>query len=197
MTDVEAAPVTVSLAAWSIHLEPADHPRPWRLDVFAALSAGPTAPAAAAVPAYERAAFHLSDADVGILAGTLLRPPRPEDRPPCRARLHREGTGLRLRLYISAIDGDQPEPRGIINLQEHHRKILLDDIARHRLDLIPTGTVPEPRLCLDPAPVTGYSIDQVAALHDRIGGWLDSEGIRAALADREIARHVATRAADR
>ncbi|WP_439681797.1 hypothetical protein [Embleya sp. MST-111070] len=196
MTDVEAAPAAVSLAAWSIHLEPVDHLRPWRLDVFAARSAGPTAAAAAAIPTYERAEFHLIDADVAILAGTLLRPPRPEDRPPGRARLLREGTALRLRLYISAVDGNQPEPRGIIHIQEHHRKVLLDDIARHRLDLIPTGTVPEPQLFLDPVPVTGYSIDQVAELHDRCERWLNSEGIRAALADREIARHVATRAAD-
>ncbi|MFE5327190.1 hypothetical protein ACFRCG_12465 [Embleya sp. NPDC056575] len=74
--------------------------------------------------------------------------------------------------------------------------MLLDDIARHRLDLIPTSTVPEPQLFLDPVPVTGYSIDQVAALRDRCERRVDSEGIRAALADREIARHVATRAAD-
>ncbi|OPC79925.1 hypothetical protein B4N89_02275 [Embleya scabrispora] len=194
MTDVEAVPTTVvSLAAWSIHLEFVDHPRPWRLDAFAAVPASPTAAVAVAVPAYERAEFHLTDADVAVLAATLLRPPRPQDRPPGRARLLREGTALRLRLYISAIDGDQPEPRGVINLQEHHRQVLLDDIARHRLDLIPTVDVPEPRLHLDPMPVTGLGIDQVAQLRDRCNRWLDSEGIRAALADREIARHIATR----
>lgn len=198
MTDVEAAPVTVSLAAWSIHLALVDdHPRPWRLSAFAVLGPEPPPGVRVAVHAYERAEFHITDADVAVLAGTLLRPPRPEDRPPGRARLLREGAALRLRLYISAVDDDRPEPRGVINLQEHHRQVLLDDIARHRLDLIPTGTVPEPRLCLDPLPVTGLTIDQVAELRDRFDQWLDSEGIRAALADREIARRVATRAVDR
>ncbi|WP_439681876.1 hypothetical protein [Embleya sp. MST-111070] len=198
MTDVEAVPVTiVSLAAWSIHLEPVDHVRPWRLDVFAALGAGSTAAVAAAVPAYERAAFHLTDADVAVLAGTILRPPRPEDRPPGRARLLRDGSGLRLRLFVDSVDGDLPEPRGVIHLQEHHRRILLDDIRRHRPDLIPTGATPEPKLCLDPMPVTGLTIDQVAELHQRLGWWLDSEGIRAALADREVARYFARRAPER
>ncbi|WP_439680337.1 hypothetical protein [Embleya sp. MST-111070] len=193
VTDIEAAPQTIALAAWSIHLHPAaDHPRPWRLDVFAAHG-----PGSGSVGTYERAAFHLTDADVAVLAETVLRPPRPEDRPPGRARLLREGTALRLRLFIHAVDGEQPEPRGVIHLQEHHRQVLLDDIARHRLDLIPTGAVPEPRLCLDPAPVTGYSIDQVAELRDRFDRWLDSEGVRAALADREVARHLGGWAVDR
>ncbi|MYS82448.1 hypothetical protein GTZ85_20110 [Streptomyces sp. SID5474] len=35
--------------------------------------------------------------------------------------------------------------------------------------------------------MTGLTIDQVAELHARLGRWLDSEGIRAALDDRRIA----------
>ncbi|GCD96931.1 hypothetical protein [Embleya hyalina] len=191
MTDVGTLHgAVVSMAAWSIHLNPVDgHLRPWRLAVVSA---------ALDVPGpLERAAFHLSDTDVAVLAGTVLRPPRPEDRPPGRARVLRGGIGLRLRLFVHAIDGDRPEPRGLIHLREHHRQVLLDDIARHRRDLIPTATPPDPRLCLDPMPVIGLTIDQVAALRDRCDHWLHSEGIRAAITDRELAARVQARAADR
>ncbi|MFI1583279.1 hypothetical protein [Embleya sp. NPDC020630] len=68
--------------------------------------------------------------------------------------------------------------------------MLLDDLARHRPDLIPTTLPHEPRMYLDPVPDTGLGIDQVAESHGRLGRWLGSEGIRAALDDRVVVRHV-------
>ncbi|MGC0418542.1 hypothetical protein [Embleya sp. AB8] len=182
MTETKAVAQTVTMPAWAIHLNPTDHPRPWRLAVSSSSFTDPEA--------LQRAAFHLTEADVAILAATLLYPPRPQDRPPGRAVLIRDGFGLRLRLFVDSVDGDRPEPRGLIHLQEHHRQVLVDDIGRHRPDLIPTGAPPEPRLCLDPMPVTGLTIDQVAELHSRLGWWLDSEGVRAAVCDRAILRRV-------
>ncbi|MGC0421553.1 hypothetical protein [Embleya sp. AB8] len=181
MTQAEALVQTVTMPAWSIHLNPTDHPRPWRLAVTTSSSDPDALP---------RVAFHLTDAEVAAFAATLLRPPRPQDWPPGRALLIRDGFGLRLRVFVDSIHGERPEPRGIVHVQEHHREVLLDDLARHRPDLIPTATPPEPRLCLDPMPVTGLTIDHVTELHGRLGRWLDSEGIRAAIADRAIARRL-------
>ncbi|MGC0422674.1 hypothetical protein [Embleya sp. AB8] len=183
MTQAETLAQTVTMPAWSIHLNPTDHPRPWRLAVSSSTSHPDALP---------RVAFHLTDADVTTLAATLVRPPRPQDRPPGRALLIRDGYGLRLRLFVDSVGGERPESRGIIHIQEHHREVLLDDLARHRPDLIPTGAPPEPRLCLGPMPVTGLTIDQVSELHKRLDHWLDSEGIRAAIADRTIARRLHT-----
>ncbi|MGC0421069.1 hypothetical protein ABIA38_006602 [Embleya sp. AB8] len=95
-------------------------------------------------------------------------------------------------MFVDSVGGDRPEPRGIVHVREHHREVLLGDLARHRPDLIPTTTPPEPRLCPGPMPVTGLTIDQVTELHSRLGRWLDSEGIRAAITDRTIARRLHT-----
>ncbi|MFI1382104.1 hypothetical protein [Embleya sp. NPDC020886] len=181
MSDIEATGETVTLPAWSIHLVPVNPPRPWRLAV---VSAGLRASAMQ----LDRAAVHLADDEVASLAETLLRPRCSDEARPGRARLVRDGYGLLLRILVEAADG---EPGLVVHVEEHHRVVLLDDIGRHRPDLIPTALAPEPRLCLDPTPVTGLSIDQVAELHRRLGWGLDSEGIRAAIADRTIARRVA------
>ncbi|MFJ8746675.1 hypothetical protein ACIRL2_45970 [Embleya sp. NPDC127516] len=180
MTDTEAAVETVTLPAWSIHLVPVEHPRPWRLTV---VSAGMHAPAVQ----LERVAVHVTDVEVAAFAETLLRPRHPQEPQPGRARVVRDGFGLLLRVVVHPID---LEPGVVAHIEEHHRRILLDDIGRHRPDLIPAGTPLEPRLCLDPTPVTGLTIDQVAELHGRLGRWLASEGIRAAIADRTVRRRV-------
>ncbi|MFE2869104.1 hypothetical protein [Embleya sp. NPDC059259] len=178
MTEAEAVRATVTLPAWTAHLAPVDHPRPWRLAVGAA--PGPYPPAGQP----DRADVHLTDAEVAALAETLLRP-RPTHEPrPGRARLVRDGPGLLLRILVDPIGG---EPALVAHVEEHHRRVLLADLARHRPDLIPTTAPPEPRLCLDPTPVVGLTIDQVAELHTRLGRWLDSEGIRATLDDRRVA----------
>ncbi|WP_126642599.1 hypothetical protein [Embleya hyalina] len=118
---------------------------------------------------------------------TLLRPPHAEEPARGRARLVRDGFGLLLRLLVAPA---RDEAGLVAHVQEHHRAGLLDDIGRRRPDLIPTTTPPEPRLCLDPVPDIGLSLDQAAQLHERIGRWLDSEGIRAAFADRLVRRRV-------
>ncbi|MFI1385530.1 hypothetical protein [Embleya sp. NPDC020886] len=179
MTDAEAGTAMV-LPAWTIHLSPVEQPRPWRLGVT---SAGLHAPAVQ----LERAAVHLTGAEVVSLAETLLCPRRSEEPPSGRARLVRDGFGLLLRVLVDPIDD---EPGLVAHVEEHHRAGLLDDIARHRPDLLPTTAPPEPKLCLDPTPVTGLTIDQVAELHTRLGLWLGSEGIRAAIADRAVRRHI-------
>ncbi|MGW1992078.1 hypothetical protein [Embleya sp. NPDC001921] len=170
----------VVLAAWSIHLSPVDDVRPWRLAV---VSAGSQAPAVR----IDRAAVCLSDDEVRFLAVTLLRPPHPDEPRRGRARVVRDGFGLRLRVFVDPIDD---ETGLVVHIEEHHRAVLLGDLGRHRPDLIPTTTPPEPRLCLDPVPVTGLTIDQVAELHRRLGLWLGSEGIRAAVADRGLRRQI-------
>ncbi|MFI6580315.1 hypothetical protein [Embleya sp. NPDC050493] len=177
MTESEAVVATVTLPAWTIHLVPVDQPRPWRLLV---VSAGLHPPAVQ----LDRAAAHLTDAEAATLAETLLRPRRSEDPKPGRARLVRDGHGLLLRILVDPV---ADEPGLVAHVEEHHRGVLLDDLIRHRPDLVPTAAPPEPKLCLDPTPVTGLTIDQVAELHTRLGRWLDSEGIRAALDDRRIA----------
>ncbi|MGC0415472.1 hypothetical protein [Embleya sp. AB8] len=185
MTESKAVTETVVLPARTIHLEPVDHPRPWRLAVASASDSAPTA--------HPRVALHLTDTDVRIFAGTLLHPPRPQDRPPGRALLIRDGFGLRLRVFVDSVDGDEvdrPEPRTVVHIEEHHREILLKDIARHRPDLLPTTTAPEPRLRLDQTPITGLTIDQVTQLHDHLTRWLDDARTRAAIADRAIARRL-------
>ncbi|MGC0423600.1 hypothetical protein [Embleya sp. AB8] len=189
MTESKTVVETVTMPAWAIHLNPTDHPRPWRLAVSSSSFHAPEA--------LQRVAFHLTDTDVAKLAASLLYPPRPQDRPTGRAMLIRDGYGLRLRLFVNAVGGDRPEPRGLIHLLEHHREVLLDDIARHRPDLIPTDGPPEPLLCLDPMPATSLTIDQVIELHDHLGGWLDGEDIRAAICDRAIVRHIQGQDTDR
>ncbi|MFJ8746205.1 hypothetical protein ACIRL2_43470 [Embleya sp. NPDC127516] len=180
MTDSEAAVETVTLPAWSIHLVPVEHPRPWRLTV---VSAGMHAPAVQ----LDRVAVHLTEAEVAALAQTLLCPRHPQEPQPGRARVVRDGFGLLLRVVVHPIDR---EPGVVAHIGEHHRRVLLDDIGRHRPDLIPATTPPEPRLCLDPTPVTGLTIDQVAELHGRLGRGLASDGIRAAIADRIVRRRI-------
>ncbi|MFE3204089.1 hypothetical protein [Embleya sp. NPDC059237] len=182
MIDFEAGGQIVFMPARTIHLNPTDHPRSWRLSIASSCFTAPDA--------LQRVAFHLTDTDVAGFAETLLRPPRPQDRGSGRVVLIRDGIGLRLRVFVESVDGERPEPRAVVHLQEHHRQVLLDDIKRHRPDLIPTAGTPEPRLCLDPMPVTGLTIDQVADLHDRLDRWLSAEGIRAAIADRVVARHI-------
>jgi hypothetical protein len=178
VTDTEAVAQMVTLPAWTIHLSLVDHPRPWRLAV---VSVGPHAPAVQ----LERVAVHLTDAEVGELAETLLRPRHSEEPQPGRACVVRDGFGLLLRVVVYPVD---QEAGMVVHIEEHHRSGLLEDIARHRPDLIPTTAPPEPKLCLDPTPVTGLTIDQVVELHTRLGRWLDSEGIRAALDDRVVRR---------
>ncbi|MFI6587642.1 hypothetical protein [Embleya sp. NPDC050493] len=187
MTDTEAVAETVTLPAWTIHLSPADHPRPWRLAVA---SAGLHAPAVQ----LDRVAVHLTDAEVTALAETLLCPRHPTEPQPGRARVVRDGVGLLLRVVVHPADR---EPGVIAHIEEHHRADLLDDIAHHRPDLIPTTAPPEPKLCLDPMPVTGLTIDQVTELHQRLGLWLASEGVRAAVADRVVRRHLPESASSR
>ncbi|MGW1993879.1 hypothetical protein [Embleya sp. NPDC001921] len=187
MTDTEAITAMVTLPAWSIHLAPVEHARPWRLTVAAA----GTHSSAVRI---DRVHLHLTDAEVGALAETLLCPRHSDEPQPGRARVVRDGFGLLLRVVVYPIDD---EPGVVAHIEEHHRVVLLDDIGRHRPDLIPTTGPPEPRLCLDPVPVTGLTIDQVAELHRRLGLWLGSEGIRAAIADRILRRRLDTPAAGR
>ncbi|MGC0419919.1 hypothetical protein [Embleya sp. AB8] len=180
MIKTKAVVETVTMPAWSVHLKPVDHRRPWRLDAVSAA----TYPSA---DRPERAAVHLTDGEVAALAETLLRPRHFEEPQPGRARVVRDGFGLLLRLVVDPVD---EEPGVIVHVQEHHRLELLDDLGRYRPDLIPTTAPPEPRMYLGSVPVTGLTLDQVVELHDRLGRWLDSEGIRAAFADRDIARQV-------
>ncbi|MGW9207925.1 hypothetical protein ACWGR4_13145 [Embleya sp. NPDC055664] len=186
MSEVEPAAVVVTLPAWSVTLELIGGSRPWRLDVFASGNH-----ASDARP--DRAVRHLADADVSALAVTLLQPPHAEEPARGRARLVRDGFGLVLRLLVAPV---RDEAGLIAHVREHHRAGLLDDIARVRPDLIPTTTPPEPRLCLDPLPDTGLTLDQATHLHERIGRWLDSEGIRAAFADRLVRRRVSALTTD-
>jgi len=166
-------------AAWAIRLEPAaaGSERPWRLGyVSADLNLAGTLP---------RGHTHLTDTDVAALAATLLRPLYASETTTARARVLREGPGLAMRLLIDAVDD---EAEAALHVQDHHRRDLLDDIARHRADLVPTKPPYEPRLFLDPAPAGGLGLDDVAFLHAHLGRWLDSPGVRAALSDRAIAR---------
>ncbi|WP_331766998.1 hypothetical protein [Embleya sp. NBC_00896] len=185
---------TVTMPVWWVGLEPAQHPtRRWVLAFVSADDVDPTR-------RVDHGAVHLTDDDAAALAETLLRPPRPDVPALGRARVVRDGAGLRMRLFVAATDaaGSLPaEPGAVLYIQDRHRQRLLDDLARHRPDLIPTSAPPEPRLCLDPMPVTGLDLDQVAELHDRLGRWLDSEGARAALADRAVARRARISAAGR
>ncbi|MFF7247140.1 hypothetical protein ACFZBU_24925 [Embleya sp. NPDC008237] len=41
-------------------------------------------------------------------------------------------------------------------------------------------------MCLGRVPITGLTVDQAGELHTRLGRWLDSEGSRAAITDRDI-----------
>ncbi|WP_439675050.1 hypothetical protein [Embleya sp. MST-111070] len=180
MSEAESAAAVVTLPAWSVTLERVGGPRPWRFDVFSSDNH-----ACDGQP--DRAACHLADADVSALAATVLHPPRAEEPAWGRARLVRDGFGLLLRLLVAPVEG---EAGLVVHVQEHHRAGLLEDIGRVRPDLIPTATPPEPRLCLDTLPDTGLTLDQATQLHERIGRWLDSEGIRAAFADRLLRRRV-------
>lgn len=178
---IPATVVTVTLPAWSVRLGPSGRiERPWRVDFFS-MGIHPSAEEP------DRAAAYLTDSEATTLAATLLRPLRPEEPAPGRARLVRDGCGLRLRVFVDPIDD---EPGVLAHVQEHHRLVLLHHLARHRPALIPTVTPPDPRLCLGPVPVIGLTIDQAAELHHRLGRWLDSEGLRAAISDRDVIRRL-------
>ncbi|MFI6580840.1 hypothetical protein [Embleya sp. NPDC050493] len=177
MTDTETAPMTVTLPAWSVRLAPSGRvERPWRVEFFS-LGNHPTSEEP------DRATAHLTDTEAAQLAGTLMRPGHPGESTSGRARLVRDGFGLRLRVVVAPADD---EPGVVAHVQEHHRLVLLHHLARHRPDLIPTVTPPDPRMCLGPVPITGLTVDQAGELHTRLGRWLDSEGIRAAITDRDI-----------
>ncbi|WP_406298046.1 hypothetical protein OG948_21180 [Embleya sp. NBC_00888] len=176
MTDPKAASAAlVTLPAWSIHLVPAEHPRPWRLNVIAA---GMQAPAVQ----LDRVAVHLTEAEIGALAETLLCPRHSDEPRPARARVLRDGGGP-LRVVVDAVDDD---PNLVAHIEEYHRVGLLDDISWRLPHLMPASAPAEPTLRLDPIPVTGLAIDQVVELHRRLGHWLESEGIRAVRADRFV-----------
>ncbi|MEU0938567.1 hypothetical protein [Embleya sp. NPDC005971] len=183
MTDIDATPASdtgtglpvVVLPAWSVRLGPSGL-GVWRVDFFS-LGVHPVGDEP------DRATVHLTDAEAGDFAGTLMVPGHPDEPTPGRARLVRDGFGLRLRVLVAPADG---EAGVIAHVQEHHRLVLLHHLARHRPDLIPTVTPPDPRLCLGPIPIAGLTIDQAGELHTRLARWLASEGLRAAIADRDV-----------
>ncbi|MFE2869166.1 hypothetical protein [Embleya sp. NPDC059259] len=174
-TDTDTRLPVVALPAWSVRLTPCG-PGVWRVDFFS-LGTHPVEDEP------DQATVHLTDVEAGDFAHTLLRPGHPDEATPGRARLVRDGFGLRLRVLVAPAHG---EAGVIAHVQEHHRLVLLHHLARHRPDLIPIVTPPDPRLCLGPIPITGLTIDQAAELHTRLAHWLASEGLRAAIADRDV-----------